>query len=178
MVAGRAEDEGVDDRQPETHRGEAEQHDDRLVEDEGDAKPERGQHATGAHQAWCAEASHERVAGEAPNEHCHRERGEPEGGKATACLEDVTQIETPAAFYRLRNVRAGTDIKVRRKDGTTVSFTAERSEWVDKDNFPTQRVYGRTRLPTLRLVTCGGAFDSASGHYEKNLIVYATRKPS
>ena len=104
--------------------------------------------------------------------------GGPEPGERGAAMitAHVDSRSGPAAFYRLRDVREGTDIDVRRKDGTTVTFTAERSEWVDKDNFPTQRVYGRTRLPTLRLVTCGGAFNPASGHYEKNLIVYATRK--
>jgi hypothetical protein len=54
----------------------------------------------------------------------------------------------------------------------------DRTEWVAKTGFPTQRVYGKTRLPTLRLVTCGGPFNEATGHYRDNLIVYATRKPS
>jgi hypothetical protein len=28
--------------------------------------------------------------------------------------------------------------------------------------------------PVLRLITCGGGFDRATGHYRDNLIVYAT----
>ena len=54
----------------------------------------------------------------------------------------------------------------------------ERTEWVPKTGFPSQRVYGRRRLPTLRLVTCGGPINEATCHYRDNLIVYATRKPS
>jgi hypothetical protein len=106
--------------------------------------------------------------------------GGPEPGERGAAMitAHVDSRSGPAAFYRLDDVRAGYDIKVRRKDRTTVTFVAERSEWVDKDHFPTRRVYGRTGLPTLRLVTCGGAFNAGTGHYEKNLIVYATRKPS
>jgi Sortase domain len=42
-----------------------------------------------------------------------------------------------------------------------------------KDAFPTQSVYGPTATPTLRLITCGGAFDSATGHYLNNFVVYA-----
>jgi hypothetical protein len=42
-----------------------------------------------------------------------------------------------------------------------------------KTAFPTQRVYGRTPGPTLRLITCSGAFDRGSGHYVSNLVVYA-----
>jgi hypothetical protein len=34
-------------------------------------------------------------------------------------------------------------------------------------------VYGPTPDPELRLVTCGGTFDAASGHYADNVIVYA-----
>jgi hypothetical protein len=38
---------------------------------------------------------------------------------------------------------------------------------------PTALVYGDTAGPALRLVTCGGSFDRASGHYRDNVIVFA-----
>ncbi len=41
-----------------------------------------------------------------------------------------------------------------------------------KTDFPTQKVYGNTTGPTLRLVTCGGRFDSATGSYLDNIVVY------
>jgi sortase (surface protein transpeptidase) len=109
-----------------------------------------------------------------------REAG-PEPGERGAAMMTAhvdSRSSGPAAFYSLKNVERGSDIRVRRKDGSTVVFTAERMEVVPKDNFPTSRVYGRTRLPTLRLVTCGGPFNSAERHYRDNIIVYATRKPS
>ena len=84
----------------------------------------------------------------------------------------------PGAFLKLDEVSRGDEINVRREDGTTVTFVTERTEQVPKTSFPTERVYGDTRLPTLRLVTCGGSFDSGCGHYRDNLIVYATRKAS
>ena len=34
-----------------------------------------------------------------------------------------------------------------------------------KDAFPTDRVYGATKVPVLRLITCGGAFNFSTGHY-------------
>jgi hypothetical protein len=49
----------------------------------------------------------------------------------------------------------------------------ERTERHPKNAFPTGRVYGDTAGPTLRLVTCGGSFDRASGHYRDNVIVFA-----
>jgi len=39
--------------------------------------------------------------------------------------------------------------------------------------FPTERVYGRTREPTLRVVSCSGDFDAHTGHYTDNTIVFA-----
>ena len=43
-----------------------------------------------------------------------------------------------------------------------------------KTRFPTDDVYLSTLQPTLRLVTCGGAFDPASGHYADNVVVFAS----
>ena len=79
----------------------------------------------------------------------------------------------PAVFYRVRELRPGAKIVVVRSDGSRGSFTVQGSERYPKDEFPTARVYGRTDGPTLRLITCGGVFDSSTGHYVDNTIVYA-----
>ena len=79
----------------------------------------------------------------------------------------------PAIFYRLRELRRGDKIVVVGGDGSRVRFTVEGSEKYPKDDFPTARVYGRTDGPTLRLITCGGDFDSSTGHYVDNTVVYA-----
>ncbi|HSK37851.1 MAG TPA: class F sortase, partial [Actinomycetota bacterium] len=42
-----------------------------------------------------------------------------------------------------------------------------------KAEFPTEAVFGPVPGPVLRLVTCGGAVDRASGHYLDNLVVTA-----
>jgi hypothetical protein len=34
-------------------------------------------------------------------------------------------------------------------------------------------VYGPTTTPELRLITCGGPFDDATGHYLDNVVVFA-----
>ena len=83
----------------------------------------------------------------------------------------------PAVFYRLRELRRGDLIRVRRADGSVVRFRVEGLERWPKARFPTHRVFGRTRIATLRLITCSGAFDSASHHYVDNTIVYAARVP-
>lgn len=43
-----------------------------------------------------------------------------------------------------------------------------------KTRVPTDDVYLPTLQPTRRLVTCGGAFDPASGHYADNVVVFAS----
>ena len=89
-------------------------------------------------------------------------------------LGHVDSTAGPAVFYRLRELQPGDEVHVHRADGTTVTFVVERFEWHAKTRFPTHRVYLPTLRPTLRLVTCGGPFDEASGHYRDNLVVFAT----
>jgi hypothetical protein len=79
----------------------------------------------------------------------------------------------PAVFYRLRELRRGDRVEVVRADRSRVAFTVDRVEQYDKRAFPTDEVYYPTLRPALRLVTCGGAFDQASGHYRDNVIAFA-----
>jgi hypothetical protein len=85
----------------------------------------------------------------------------------------VDSYTGPAVFYRLRDLRRGATIIIDRRDGTRARFTVLGSEEYLKSQFPTARVYGSTPGPTLRLITCSGAFDRSSGHYVDNTVVYA-----
>ncbi|MEU8344628.1 class F sortase [Spirillospora sp. NPDC048832] len=79
-----------------------------------------------------------------------------------------------AVFARLKDLKPGDKISVSREDGSTATFAVERAQRVDKDAFPHEKVFGETLdHASLRLVTCGGAFDKKIGHYKDNLIVYA-----
>ncbi len=85
-----------------------------------------------------------------------------------------SQEEGPAVFFDLRYMKAGDEIHVDRVDGSTVSYVVDFLESHDKDEFPTDAVYGPTEQPTLRLVTCGGDFDFGVRTYEENVIVFAS----
>jgi sortase (surface protein transpeptidase) len=85
----------------------------------------------------------------------------------------VDSRDGPAVFYRLAELRAGDLVQVTRTDGTVTRFAVTDTFEATKDSFPTEAVYGPTAGPTLRLVTCTGAFDRAVRHYVSNLIVYA-----
>lgn len=79
----------------------------------------------------------------------------------------------PSVFYELGALQVGADIQVTREDGTSVTFVVERVEVYPKNAFPTYEVYRSTEGPELRLITCGGDFDSASGSYRDNTVVFA-----
>ena len=85
----------------------------------------------------------------------------------------VDSTSGPAVFYRLGALHGGAAVRVARRDGSVARFRVQRVERWSKADFPTRRVYGATRRPTLRLITCGGAFDGSTGHYTDNTIVYA-----
>jgi Sortase domain len=80
----------------------------------------------------------------------------------------------PAVFYRLGELRPGARVEVGREDGTTARFVVDKVERYPKDEFPTVAVYSdTTHRAELRLITCGGAFDDATGHYVDNVVAYA-----
>lgn len=80
----------------------------------------------------------------------------------------------PAVFYRLSELKPGQVVTVRRGDRSTVQFRIDSVEQFSKSAFPTAQVYGPAPVPSLRLITCAGAYDKASG-YRDNIVVFASR---
>ena len=80
----------------------------------------------------------------------------------------------PGVFYDLGALEPGDEVLVTRADGTVAVFAVDRVERHPKDDFPTIEVYGNTDDAQLRLITCGGDFDSAVNSYEDNVIAFAT----
>ncbi len=79
----------------------------------------------------------------------------------------------PGTFNRLTDLKAGDSINVDRQDGSMAMFTVVTVKRYAKNKFPTNAVYGAINRAGLRLITCGGNFDSTAGHYEDNIVVYA-----
>jgi len=102
--------------------------------------------------------------------------GSPRPGSigSAVIVGHIDSVNGPGVFYRLSELRKGDQVYVRRADGTLVKFLVTTVQQYLKDQFPTQAVYGPTPDAELRLITCGGAFDSATGHYLSNIVVYAT----
>lgn len=79
----------------------------------------------------------------------------------------------PSVFFRLGALRPGEHVDVTRADHRTAVFTIDAVRRYAKSAFPTATVYGNTDNAALRLITCGGSFDRASGHYRSNIVVFA-----
>ncbi len=103
--------------------------------------------------------------------------GGPRPGRPGAAViaGHVDSRTGPAVFARLGELRRGDRILVADREGRRSAFRVRSSRRFAKDDFPTQRVYTATTDPVLRLITCAGSFDRASGHYESNLVVFASR---
>ncbi len=80
----------------------------------------------------------------------------------------------PSVFFNLGVLRPGDNVLVTRADGLIAVFRVDGVRRYPKDHFPTQLVYGKTDHAALRLITCGGAFDPATGHYLDNIVVFAS----
>lgn len=80
----------------------------------------------------------------------------------------------PAVFFDLGALTPGDTITVRRADGVPATFTVDSVKSYPKTAFPTELVYGPSDRPSLRVVTCGGQFDTAAKSYPDNIVVFAT----
>ena len=102
--------------------------------------------------------------------------GSPRPGSigSSIIVGHIDSVSRPGVFFRLSELRSGDDVFVKRADGTTAEFRVTSIQTYLKDQFPTEKVYGPTPDAELRLITCGGAFDSATHHYLSNIVVYAT----
>jgi hypothetical protein len=87
-------------------------------------------------------------------------------------LGHVDSRAGPAVFFRLSALPVGAVVYVDRADASTVAFRVTGTVRVPKSGFPTDLVYSPTLQPALRLVTCGGSFDSKARSYRDNVIVY------
>lgn len=76
-------------------------------------------------------------------------------------------------FFRLGELRPGDKVRVTRADGTVATFEVDSLEHYPKAKFPTATVYGNINHAGLRLISCIGKFDTSTGHYLDNIVVFA-----
>ena len=86
----------------------------------------------------------------------------------------VDSAQGPAVFFRLGALRPGNVIEVTLADGVTAVFRVTGVREYAKARFPARTIYGTADFAALRLITCGGTFDYATGHYLSSTVVFAS----
>ena len=97
------------------------------------------------------------------------------GKIGTAVIEGhVDSYRGPAVFFRLGALRPGDHIDVTLADGITAIFRVTGVREYAKDEYPANIIYGPSDYAALRVITCGGTFDPATGHYLSSVVVFAS----
>lgn len=85
----------------------------------------------------------------------------------------VSYAKVQGVFYDLHRLVPGDEIWVLRADGDTAVFVVSSVGQYPKDVFPTETVYGNLDHAGIRLITCGGEFDTTANSHRDNIVVYA-----
>ncbi|MFE9017371.1 class F sortase [Streptomyces sp. NPDC007808] len=100
--------------------------------------------------------------------------GASPGERGTSIIAGHVDTATSAAvFASLSELDKGDRFHVMRADGRRASFVVDSVETFDKDDFPSERVYGDTSQAQVRLITCAGDYDRQVRDYTANLVVFA-----
>ncbi|PYY47305.1 class F sortase [Curtobacterium sp. MCLR17_043] len=76
-------------------------------------------------------------------------------------------------FSRLGDAPTGTRVTLTDADGAETAWRIDSVSMLEKQGLPWGEVFRDDGPRRLVLVTCGGTFDAATGHYESNLVVTA-----
>jgi LPXTG-site transpeptidase (sortase) family protein len=79
----------------------------------------------------------------------------------------------PAVFFNLGRLRTGDALEVRTADGKVLRYKVLSVKHYRKTAFPASTVYAATPDSELRLITCGGTFETARHSYLDNVVVNA-----
>lgn len=102
----------------------------------------------------------------------------PAPGSATGNAVLAAHVDDPeiglGPFASLKDLGEGDAVTVTTASGDTLDYSVTRVERTSKREVDMSLVFSRDGDAQLVLVTCGGRFDWDTGHYEDNVVVYAT----
>lgn len=76
-------------------------------------------------------------------------------------------------FSRIKDLPAGSPITVQASDGSVQTYLTTAVQEFAKEGAPMSEYFDRSGAPRLVLITCGGKFNSKTGHYFDNIAVVA-----
>ncbi|HEY0716751.1 MAG TPA: class F sortase, partial [Streptosporangiaceae bacterium] len=97
--------------------------------------------------------------------------GEPGGAVILAGHID-SAASGPGALLRLQDVRPGEAVTVD-ADGHAYRYRVAALRAYSKASLPVAAIFGQQGTARLVIVSCGGPFDTATGHYLDNIVAYA-----
>ena len=101
--------------------------------------------------------------------------GQPAG--ATVLVGHIDSAASgPGALFRLAGLRPGAVVSLT-AGGRSWRYTVQALRAYSKADLPAGIIFGQRVTPRLVIVSCGGAFDSTTGHYLDNIVVYAIPVP-
>lgn len=86
----------------------------------------------------------------------------------------VDAIDYPIGpLAQLRSLAAGETVEVLAADGSSRTYVVETLTFYEKSTLPTADLFARDGAQGLVIITCGGPFDSSTGHYRDNVVAVA-----
>jgi Sortase domain len=85
----------------------------------------------------------------------------------------VDSTAGPGALFKLKDLRVGDSIEIVDSRGRASAWTVDAAPETDLKTELPPALWATTGPPAIALVTCGGPFDTATGHYLDNVIVWA-----
>jgi LPXTG-site transpeptidase (sortase) family protein len=102
----------------------------------------------------------------------YRHGPHPGDGGSSVLAAHIAYDGVDGVFRHLDDLRTGDDVVVGFADGATRRFAVDAVTRYPKSELPAD-VFADRGAARLVLITCGGRFDTASGHYEDNVVVHA-----
>jgi len=85
----------------------------------------------------------------------------------------VNYNREPGAFFELHQLKPEDLVTVTTAGGEELSYRIRFGARLDKDELPVEDIFTNEGPAVLTLITCGGYFDQAAGHYEDNVVMVA-----
>lgn len=90
-------------------------------------------------------------------------------------VDSYANDDGASVFYNLPKAKPGDVVRISRSDKTIASFKVYAIRQYDKATLPSSEVYAAHQEDSeLRLITCSGPFDKASGTYRDNTVLFAS----
>ncbi|MDN5803498.1 MAG: sortase [Microlunatus sp.] len=94
-------------------------------------------------------------------------------GSTVVAAHVDTRKEGLGPFARLASIRQGSAVTLLDRDGKQHRYRIESRRYIARQALPVDEIFERDGKPRLVLLTCGGAYDSATG-YRDNVVVVGT----